>query len=98
MRRETALKRLKLLLVWFVFLIPVLKVQLTSLESRDAQHCRSVALGNSFAARTRGPNLAGETPSFRLCLLPTSSFSCILSHLALSCVYMEGKEHRKALV
>lgn len=92
------MKRLRLLLVWFVFLTPVLKVQLTSLESRDAQHRRSVALGNSFAAWTQDLNLAGETPSFRLCLLPTSSFSCIFSHLTLSCVYMEGKEHRKALV
>lgn len=62
----------EVLLVWFVFLTMLLKVQLTLLESRAAQHCRRVALGNSFGAGTWGLDPGGETPPFRLCLLPSS--------------------------
>ena len=89
------MKGLGFLLGWFGFLTTVLKVQLTLLESRAAQHCRRVALGNCFGAGTRGLDPGSETPPFRLCLLPSSFFPHIFSHLKLSCVYMGGGEHRK---
>lgn len=66
----------------------MLKVQLTALESRAAQHCGRVALGNSFRAGTRSQDLGGENPLFSLCLLPSSFLPHVSSDLTLSCAYM----------
>lgn len=77
------MKGVGVLLVWVVFLTMGLKVELTFLESRSAQHWRRAAPGNSFGAGKRGLDPAVKLLLSAYACCPLHSARHIFSHFKL---------------